>query len=220
MVNSHRKILKSGNEELKLIRVANTYNSTGLSLTVPTSVKVGDLAVAYSSTATGPSPTVYSGFTEIASINSTFEDMFQYKIMTESDLGETFTRTNDNYDVAQMIFFRPTSGSFSTVSVQDINNSGQTSGIPADQVVDEAAPCIYFFPLSCYSTTAVNTGKMLRNGQNVTSQGSNYRYIGENGNQIRFYYLINNDVSFPVTFKVDADYGSYNRLMSCAITFA
>ena len=140
MFYAARQAAKATTSQLRIKYIDRANNGSGLSLTVPSSIREGDLAVAYSSTATGPSPTVYSGFTQIASLNSTFEDMFQYKIMTASDLGATFTRTNDNYDVAMMSFFRADTGSFSTVSVTDINNAGQTSSKPASQTVDEEPP--------------------------------------------------------------------------------
>lgn len=219
MFYAARQAAKSTTSQLRIKYIDRAYNGSGLSLTVPSSIQEGDLAVAYSSTATGPSPTVYSGFTQITSLNSTFEDMFQYKIMTASDLGATFTRTNDNYDVAMMLFFRADTGSFSTVSVTDINNAGQTSSKPASQTVDEESPSLYIFVSGAYSSSAGNYVNFTSDGLNV-QQFANYRQIGENGNQIRFYYILNNSVSKPVVGEVQSDNGSYNRFMSCAFTFS
>lgn len=218
MYNAHRHIAKGTYDELAMRYVAYTENTAGLSLTVPSAVQAGDLAIAYSSTATGPSPTVYSGFTQIASLNSTFEDMFQYKIMTDADLGATFTRTNDSYDVALMVFYRAGSGSFTSVTVSDINNAGQTSGIPADQTVDVGYPSVVVFVSGCYGSSYSNDGDILSGNTPVISY-NNRRTIGENGNQIRMYHFANNTIARPYTISIRGDFGSYNRLMSCGFTF-
>jgi hypothetical protein len=218
MYNAHRHIAKGTYDELAMDFVADAQNTAGLSLTVPSNVNAGDLAIAYSSTATGPSPTVYSGFTQIASLNSTFEDMFQYKIMTDADLGATFTRTNDSYDVAMMIFYRAVKGSFTSVTVSDINNAGQTSGIPADQTVDVGYPSVVVFVSGCYGSSYSNDGDILSGNTPLSSYG-NIRAIGENGNQIRMYHFENNTIARPYTISINGDFGNYNRLMSCGFTF-
>lgn len=182
-----------------------------MDIQVPSGAQAGDLAIAYSSTATGPAPAVYSGFTQIASVNSTFEDMFQYKVLTSADLTTTFTRTQDAYDVAIMLVFR--SGiPITTVNVSSVNNSGQTSGTPSQQTLNTTsydAPNLLLASYSSYSSAYPGI-------QGSNWDGSDY-VSGENNNKIRVYYEIQNDANTDRLVTASGDYGSYNIMMSCVI---
>jgi len=190
--------------------VGVSYATTNFNIQVPSGTQEGDIAIAYSSTATGPAPTVYSGFTEIASVNSTFEDMFQYKLLSASDLTTTFTRTSDSYDAAIMLTFRPTNP-VTAIQVSSTNNSGQTSAIPSTQTLTATIydpPNILIATYSSYNTEPSINGAFW-NG--------NYLETGENNNRIKMYYEIQNDANTSRFVEASGDYGSYNIMMSCVI---
>lgn len=187
-----------------------SFPISNMDIQVPSGAQVGDLAVAYSSTATGPAPTVYSGFTQISSVNSTFEDMFQYKILTAGDLTTTFTRTADSYDAAIMITFRP-SRPIVNISVSSINNSGQTGRTPATQTLTASSltpPNILVATYSSYTAAPSINGSFWN---------SDHLETGENNNRIRMYYELQNNVSTDRSVVASGDYGSYNIMMSCVI---
>jgi|13_taG_2_1085334.scaffolds.fasta_scaffold01151_5 hypothetical protein len=185
--------------------------TVNMNIQVPSGAQAGDLAIAHSSTATGPSPTVYSGFTQIASVNSTFEEMFQYKVLTSSDLTTTFTRTADNYDAAIMLVFR--SGiPVTNVHVSSVNNSNQTSGTPGQQTLTTSsydAPNLLLALYSSYSSAFPVISGTFWDGSEADA--------GENANKIRMYYEIQNDANTNRTVAAGGDYGSYNIMMSCVI---
>jgi len=190
--------------------VGVSYATTNLNIQVPSGTQEGDIAIAYSSTATGPAPTVYSGFTQIASVNSTFEDMFQYKLLSASDLTTTFTRSADSYDAAIMFTFRPTNP-VTTIQVSSINNSNQTSGTPSTQTLTTST---YDPPNILIATYSSYTAEPSING---TFWDGNYLETGENNNRIKMYYEIQNDVNTNRSVQASGDYGSYNIMMSCVI---
>ena len=191
--------------------VGASFASVNMNIQVPSGAQAGDLAIAHSSTATGPPPAVYSGFTQIASVNSTFEDMFQYKVLTEADLTTTFTRTPDSYDAAIMLVFR--SGiPITTVNVSSVNNSGQTSGTPSEQTLTTSsydAPNLLLALYSAYTSGTPSIGGFNWDGAELES--------GENVNKIRMYYEIQNDANTNRSVLASGDYGSYNIMMSCVI---
>jgi hypothetical protein len=187
---------------------SNTVDSSNMDITVPSTIEEGDLAIAYSTTATGPSPTLYSGFTQIASLNSTFEDMFQYKVFDGTEGNTTLTRTGDSYDVASLIVFRSNKGA-NTVWSLDQNNTSivQTSSTPTtvNLTLPTVAPTIIFANYSAYSSAPAING---------TFWDNDYLNTGENNNRIRFYYEIQNTESELAARSIvpSGDYGSYNRL--------
>lgn len=190
--------------------VGVSYATTNFNIQVPSGTQEGDIAIAYSSTATGPAPTVYSGFTQIALVNSTFEDMFQYKLLSASDLTTTFTRTGDSYDAAIMLTFRPTNP-VTSINVTSLNNSGQTSATPATQTLTATTydpPNILIATYSSYNTEPSING---------TFWSGNYLESGENNNRIKMYYEIQNDANTSRSVVASGDYGSYNIMMSCVI---
>lgn len=190
--------------------VGASFATTNFNIQVPSGTQEGDIAIAYSSTATGPAPTVYSGFTQIAAVNSTFEDMFQYKLLSASDLTTTFTRTSDNYDAALMLTFRPTNP-VTAIQVSSTNNGFQTTGIPATQTLTTSTydpPNILIATYSSYTAVPSINGSFW---------DGNYTETGENNNRIRMYYEIQNDVNTDRSVQATGDYGSYNIMMSCVI---
>ena len=191
--------------------VGASFASSNTNIQVPSGAQVGDIAIAHSSTALGPSPVVYSGFTAIASVNSTFEEMFQYKVLTAADLTTTFTRTASNYDAAIMLVFR--SGlSVPTVHVSSVNNSNQTSGTPGQQTLTTSsydAPNLLIGLYSSYSS-----GFPVISGTHWDGFESE---TGENANKIRMYYEIQNDANTDRYVSAGGDYGNYNIMMSCVI---
>jgi hypothetical protein len=191
--------------------VGSSFPSVNMDIQVPSGAQAGDLAIAYSSTATGPAPAVYSGFTQIASVNSTFEDMFQYKVLTEADLTTTFTRTQNAYDAAVMLVFRY-GVPFTTVNLSSINNGGQTSGFPSQQTLNTTSYDAPNLLLAVYSAYTSSTPSI--NGSFWTSWVLS---SGENVNKIRVYYEIQNDANTDRTVAAGGDYGSYNIMMSCVV---
>lgn len=187
---------------------SHTVDSSNLSIVVPSTIEEGDLAIAYSTTATGPAPTLYSGFTQIASLNSTFEDMFQYKVLDGTEGSTTLTRTGDSYDAASMIVFRSSAGADTNWSLDQNNTSiTQTSSTPTtvNLTLPTVAPTIIFANYSAYSSAPAING---------TFWDNNYLNTGENNNRIRFYYEIQNTEADLAarTVQPSGDYGSYNRL--------
>lgn len=187
---------------------SHTIDSSNMNITVPSTIQEGDLAIAYSTTATGPAPTLYSGFTQIASLNSVFEDMFQYKIFDGTEGGTTLTRSSDSYDAASLLVFRATSGA-DTVWSLDQNNTSilQDSNTPAtvNLTLPTVAPTIIFANYSAYSTAPAIDG---------TFWDDDFLNTGENGNRIHFYYEIQNTEADLAARSIvpSGDYGSYNRL--------
>ena len=190
--------------------VGVSFPSSNMNIQVPSGSQAGDIAIAYSSTATGPAPTVYSGFTQIASVDSTFEDMFQYKILTSQDLTTTFTRQADTYDAAIMVTFRPLNP-VTSVTVTSVNNSGQVNNTPTNQ----------------YFSTSLGNGPSILIGTysswqyapsiNGSFWDGNYLNQGETNNYIKMYYKIFSDSSNAGYVQANGDYGSYNIMMSCVI---
>lgn len=191
--------------------IGASFSLTNMDIQVPSGAQVGDIAIAHSSTATGPSPVVYSGFTAIASVNSTFEEMFQYKVLTSSDLTTTFTRTADSYDAAIMLVFR--SGiPVTNVHVSSVNNSNQTSGTPSQQTLTTSSYDAPNLLLALYS--AYTSSSPVISGTNWDGFETE---AGENVNKIRMYYEIQNDANTDRSVTAGGDYGSYNIMMSCVI---
>ena len=192
--------------------VGVSFPSSNMDIQVPSGSQAGDIAIAYSSTATGPAPTVYSGFTQIASVDNTFEDMFQYKILTSQDLTTTFTRQPDNYDSAIMVTFRP-ANPVTSLTVTSANPSYivQTSLTPYSQYFSTSqgnGPSILIGTYSSYQTEPYITGSFW---------DGNYLNQGENNNYIKMYYRIFSDSSNAGYVQAGGDYGSYNIMMSCVI---
>jgi hypothetical protein len=187
---------------------SHTIDSSNMNITVPSTIEEGDLAIAYSTTATGPAPTLYSGFTQIASLNSTFEDMFQYKIFDGTEGGTTLTRTGDSYDAASLLVFRSTTGA-DTVWSLDQNNTSivQTSSTPTtvNLTLPTVAPTIIFANYSAYSSMPYISG---------TFWDADFQNTGESSNRIHFYYEIQNTEADLAARSIvpSGDYGSYNRL--------
>jgi hypothetical protein len=190
--------------------VGVSYAISNLNIQVPSGTQEGDIAIAYSSTATGPAPTVYSGFTEIKSYNGTFEDMLQYKLLSASDLTTTFTRTADSYDAAIMFTFRPTNP-ITSINVTSINTSGQTSGTPSTQTLTTST---YDPPNILIATYSSYTAEPSIDG---TFWNGNFLETGENNNRVKMYYEIQNDANTDRSVVASGDYGSYNIMMSCVI---
>jgi len=195
---------------------SHTVDSGNMDITVPSTIEEGDLAIAYSTTATGPSPTLYSGFTQIASLNSVFEDMFQYKVLNGTEGNTTLTRTGDSYDAASMIVFRSSKGA-NTVWSLDQNNTSivQTTSTPStvNLTLPTVAPTIIFANYSAYNTAPAING---------TFWDNDFLNSGENNNRIRFYYEIQNTEADLAARSIIAsgDYGSYNRLSHAVFSAA
>lgn len=191
--------------------VGTSFASSNMDISVPSGAQANDIAIAYSSTATGPSPSVYSGFTQITSLNSTFEDMFQYKKLTSSDLSTTFTRTADNYDAAIMMVFR-LDGPFTAVNATSIQTLSQETGTPPSFTVNPltstGSPNIIIGVYAAYTSVPSISG---------TFWDGNATETGENNNRIRMYYEIQNDNFTSRTVTAGGDFGSYNRMTGCAI---
>jgi len=191
--------------------VGASFSLVDMQIQVPSGAQAGDLAIAYSITAVGGAPVVYSGFTEIRRVNSTFDAMFQYKVLTSADLTTTFTRTPNNYDAALMLVFR--SGvPVTTVNVSSINNSGQTSALPSQQTLNTTSYDAPNLLLALYSS--YSTAYPVISGSNW--DGSELE-IGENATKVRMYYEIQNDANTDRLVTASADYGNYNIMMSCVI---
>jgi len=196
-------------DSLEFTFVGVSYPASNLNILVPTGTQAGDIAVALSSTAvTSFVPAVYSGFTQITTLNSTFEDMFQYKLLTEADLTTTFMRSSGNYDSAIMLTFRP-SRPVTNVIISNVNDGGMTAATPSTQTLSpSSSPSILIANYAGYNTaTAINGGFW----------GGDYLFTGENNARIRTYYEIQNDQAIPRDVVPSGDYGSYNRLTSCVI---
>jgi len=159
----------------------------------------------------GPAPVVYSGFSVITSLNSTFEDMFQYKKLTSSDLSTTFTRTGTSYDAALMMVFR-LSDTFTSVNATSIQTLSQTASTPTaftvNPLTSTGSPNIIIGVYAAYTSVPSISG---------TFWDGNATDTGENNNRIRMYYEIQNDNFTSRTVTAGGDYGSYNRMTGCAI---
>lgn len=189
--------------------VGVSFSSTNLNIQVPSGTQAGDIAIAYSS-AVGSTPSVYSGFTEITSVNSTFDDMFQYKKLTSADLTTTFTRSATSYDAAIMMTFRPDLP-VNSLAVTSVNNSGQTTGTPSTQILSTSAgngPSILIGTYSSYGSEPSINGSFW---------DGNYLKTGENNNQIKMYYQTKSDGNSTSAVQASGDYGNYNVMMSCVI---
>tara|TARA_R110001606_G_scaffold10095_7_gene43249 strand:+ start:1787 stop:2440 length:654 start_codon:yes stop_codon:yes gene_type:complete len=190
--------------------VGVSFPISNFDIQVPSGTQAGDIAIAYSSTATGPAPAVYSGFTQIAQLNSVFEEMFQYKLLTSGDLTTTFTRQGDTYDAAIMMTFRPALP-VTTVNASSVNNSGQTANTPSTQALSTYtydAPNILVATYSSYRAEPSIQG---------TFWDGNYLEAGENQNSFKIYYEIQNEANVNRSVVAGGDYGSYNIMMSCVI---
>lgn len=191
-------------------RVGVSFPVSNMNIQVPSGSQAGDIAIAYSSTATGPAPTVYAGFTEIASVNSIFEDMFQYKILTSGDLTTTFSRYPDSYDAAIMVTFRPLNP-VTSVNVSWVRNSGETSGTPNNLFYSTSQGNGQSILIATYSSYGSEPSI---NGGSFWDQ--NYLEVGEGNNMIKMYYKIFSDSS-NAGYVTAGDYGGYNIMMSCVI---
>lgn len=190
--------------------VGVSFPSSNTNIQVPSGTQAGDIAIAYSSAAVGPAPAVYSGFTEISSVDDTFEDMFQYKILTSGDLTTTFTRFATSYDAAIMMTFRPVN-SVTSLTVTSVNNSGQTGATPNTQTLGTTAgngPSILIATYASYGSQPFIAGSWW---------DGNYLHTGENDNRIKMYYHIKSDSNSTSYVQAAGDYGAYNIMMSCVI---
>lgn len=194
--------------------VAYTTGGAAQAITMSSSAQAGDIAIGYTSGVGGISTATWNGFTYITGISSTFDDVFQYRIVQSGDAGSTFTNSNSTgYDVCALFIIRPNVPA-ATVTVSDVNNSGQTSGTPASQL------------LNTPSTTPrllVSVGSEYGSFSHVVSGHGSPSYttgsIAYDNSRARIYMTveIQNTSSVNRTISM-SDYGSYNRLASCIIT--
>jgi len=193
-----------------------TYTTGGSAqrITMSSSAQAGDIAIGYTSGVGGSSTATWSGFTRITGISSTFDDVFQYRIVQSGDAGSTFTNSNStSYDVCALFIIRPNVPA-GTVTVSDINNSNQTSGTPSNQYLNTPStlPRLLVSVGSQYGSTSHTVSG---HGSPSYSTGSiSYDYIYARmlmTVEIQNTFVSNRTISM-------SDYGSYNRLVSCIIT--
>ena len=185
-------------------------------IVMPSSAQAGDIAVGYTSGVGGSSTATWGGFTYITGISSTFDDVLQYRIVQSGDAGSTFSNANaTSYDVSAMYIIRPDVPA-ATVTVSDINNSGQVTTAPPSQTLgDSELTSPRFF---------VVVGSQFGGGSNhvVTGLASPVYSTGSisfdnTSARMNMYIHLQNGLPFSDVVSM-ADYGSYNRLVSCVIT--
>ena len=193
--------------------VADVSGGANQSITMPSSAQAGDIAIGYTSGVGGSSTATWNGFTYIAGISDTFDDVFQYRIVQSGDAGSLFTNSNStSYDSSCMFVIRPDIAA-ATVTVSDINNSGQITTAPADQVLDtpSTGPRILVSVGSQYGSTSHTVSG---HGQGANSSGSIYT-----DNSVARILMTVEILTYTATRTISMlDYGSYNRLVSCVIT--
>jgi hypothetical protein len=204
-----------GGEITQFTYVADAVGGADQSITMPSSAQAGDIAIAYTSGVGGSVANTLNGFTSIATISSTFDDILQYRIVQSGDAGSTFTNSNaTSYDVSCVFVIRPNTAA-ATVTVSDINNSGLTTSAPADQTIgdsDLTSPRFFVVVGAQYGqTNHVVTG--LANPVYTTGSISFDNSIA----RIAMYIHLQNGTPFYDIVSM-VDYGSYNRLISCVIT--
>ena len=194
--------------------IAHTTGGPSQAITMSSSAQAGDIAIGYTSGVGGSSTATWNGFTLITDISSTFDDTLQYRIVQSGDAGSTFTNTNaTSYDVCALFIIRPNAPA-ATVTVSDINNSGQTSGTPASQVLDTPSTTPKLL-VSVGSQFGSSSHTVSGHGSPLYSTGS----IIYDNPSARIYMTveIQNTTATNRTISM-SDYGSYNRLVSCIIT--
>jgi hypothetical protein len=191
-----------------------TTGGAAQQITMSSSAQAGDIAIGYTSGVGGSSTATWNGFTYITGISSTFDDVLQYRIVQSGDAGSTFTNSNStSYDVCALHIIRPDIPA-ATVTVSDINNSGQTGRTPSSQILNtpETVPRLLVSVGAAYTSSSIfvlghngfeyNTGSIYYDN----SLAKMYMTV-----QIQNTTVENRSISM-------SDYGSYNRLVSCIIT--
>jgi hypothetical protein len=194
--------------------VAYTTGGVAQQITMSSSAQAGDIAVGYTSGVGGSSTATWNGFTRITGISSTFDDVFQYRIVQSGDAGSVFTNSNStSYDVCALFIIRPNVPA-ATVTVSDINNSGQTSGTPSSQILNtpETVPRLLVSVGSQYGSTSHTVS-----GHSSPSYSTGSISYDNSLARILMTVQIQNTTVENRTISM-SDYGSYNRLVSCIIT--
>jgi hypothetical protein len=193
-----------------------TYTTGGPSqqITMSSSAQAGDIAIGYTSGVGGSSTATWNGFTYITGISSTFDDVFQYRIVQSGDAGSVFTNSNStSYDVCALFIIRPNAPA-ATVTVSDINNSGQTSATPSSQILNtpETVPRLLVSVGSQYGSTSHTVS-----GHSSPSYSTGSINYDNSRARILMTVQIQNTTVENRAISM-SDYGSYNRLVSCIIT--
>lgn len=195
--------------------VAYTTGGPSQAITMSSSAQAGDIAIGYTSGVGGSSTATWNGFTLITNISSTFDDTLQYRIVQSGDAGSTFTNTNaTNYDVCALFIIRPNMPA-ATVTVSDINNSGQTTGTPASQLLNtpSTTPRLLVSVGAAYTSTSI----ISVSGHGSPSYSTGSIYYDNSLAKMIMTVEIQNTTATNRTISM-SDYGSYNRLVSCIIT--
>jgi hypothetical protein len=188
--------------------VASSFTSGSSTITIPATAQVGDIAVLFDTQALGSLATP-SGWTQIANTNSTFEDVLSYRLLTAGNPGSSVTgMSNTQYMNKIMLVFRP-STSISSVSITSLNNSGETSAQPTNQTVSATTPSIIIGAIGAYGSSPALTGTFWTGDILEGPKSTAYA---------RIYYEIQNETATTRTVAAGADYGTYNRLYSFAIS--
>jgi len=194
--------------------VTYTTGGSAQAINMSSSAQAGDIAIGYTSGVGGSSTATWSGFTLITGISSTFDDVFQYRIVQPGDAGSTFTNSNSTgYDVCALFIIRPNVPA-GTVTINDLNNSGQTSSTPANQLLDTPSTLPRLL-VSVGSQYGYSSHTVSGHGSPSYSTGSfayDYTYA-----RMLMTVEIQNTTAGSRSISM-SDYGSYNRLVSCIIT--
>ena len=194
--------------------VAYTTGGPAQRITMSSSAQAGDIAIGYTSGVGGSYTATWNGFTYITGIGSTFDDVLQYRIVQSGDAGSTFTNSNStSYDVCALFIIRPNVPA-ATVTVSDVNNSGQTSGTPPSQLLNTPSTT----PRLLVSVGAAYTGSSISvSGHGSPSYTTGSIYYDNTAAKMRMTVEIQNTTATNRTISM-SDYGGYNRLVSCIIT--
>ena len=195
--------------------VAYTTGGPAQRIIMSSSAQAGDIAVGYTSGVGGSSTATWTGFTRITGISSTFDDVFQYRIVQSGDAGSAFYNSNSTgYDVCALFIIRPNVPA-ATVTVSDVNNSGQTSGTPSSQFLNtpSTTPRLLVSVGAAYTSTST----IYVNGHGSPSYTTGSIVYDNSYAKMRMTVEIQNTTATNRTISM-SDYGSYNRLVSCIIT--
>jgi hypothetical protein len=193
-----------------------TYTTGGpaQAITMSSSAQAGDIAVGYTSGVGGSSFATWNGFTYITGISSTFDDVFQYRIVQSGDAGSTFTNSNSTgYDVCALFIIRPNLPA-ATVTVSDVNNSGQSrSALSMTLDTPSTTPRLLVSVGAAY--TSINNIFVSGHGSPNYTTGS---IVYDNSlAKMLMTVELQNTTATNRTISM-SDYGSYNRLVGCIIT--
>lgn len=196
-------------DELILVSVTEVQSST---ITIPESIKAGDVAILIDCVGTGsgnPAYVVPTGFTEISrtsAASSSVKVLLSWKLLVQVDAGSTITGMNGGTHRGKILYvIRKINNPCYKATISPINFEN-TAGDPISQTLSNVQP------------TSVIYGGIFGYGgaSGFASFTNNVSQIGDGSGRLRAGIALGND--FVSTYTIDsADTGSANGLWSFSI---